>query len=164
MKIRAGFVSNSSSSSFVVAFPSGFKATPANVLAYLFDGRRGGVRVAGDDESVSFPEAATIIAGQMKGLRPNSPGRINEALGGWLPGLPDMSRFQRAGSGAIDSEAWWAACEAYRRAYWEKTRPKLVAGGADLYVFWFSDHNGVEAILERGNTFAKVPHVRISHH
>jgi hypothetical protein len=36
MKIRVGFVSNSSSSSFVVAFPKGFKPTPANIKATLF--------------------------------------------------------------------------------------------------------------------------------
>jgi hypothetical protein len=43
MKIRTGFVSNSSSSSFVVlaAFPKGFVATEANVEKYLNQGPEG---------------------------------------------------------------------------------------------------------------------------
>jgi hypothetical protein len=43
MKIRTGFVSNSSSSSFVVvaAFPKGFKATRESVRKYLNEGPSG---------------------------------------------------------------------------------------------------------------------------
>jgi len=39
MKIRAGFVSNSSSCSFTVIFPHNFQPTTANVFNYLFAGR-----------------------------------------------------------------------------------------------------------------------------
>jgi dsDNA-binding SOS-regulon protein len=165
MKIRAGFVSNSSSSSFIVAFPVGFRPTAANIAAYLFAGRRGGLRLAGYDTVVSFPEAAKRIASQMRRIKPNDQARIKQALEGWLPGGPRSERFMLKG-GKTDQDAWNKALDAYQAAWWAKTKPALTAHGQeDLYVFWFADNKETaEAILERGSTFAGARHVKISHH
>ena len=167
MKIRAGFVSNSSSSSFIVAFPAGFRPTPANVVAYLFAGRRGGLRLSGYATPVSFADASTRIAAQMRRILPNDQERISHALSGWLPGEPRSERFQIAGgkTGETDWDAWREARKAYQAAYWAKVRPSLTAHGEDLYVFWFSDEGeAAEAILERGSVFRSAPHIKISHH
>jgi hypothetical protein len=166
MKIRSGFVSNSSSSSFVVAFPAGFKATPANVQAYLFAGRRGGLRLSGYEVTVNFEEAAKRIAAQMSRRKPNDPKRIEEALSGWVPGMPRSEKFPLAGKpGETDWDAWSDALEAHQAAYWRKVKPTIAPHGEDLYVFWFEDNKDTaSAILERGSTFAAVPHIKISHH
>jgi hypothetical protein len=69
MKIRTGFVSNSSSSSFVVvaAFPKGFKATRTSVTKYLNEGPEG---ITGLPPIEIENEALNIICAALKELTP----------------------------------------------------------------------------------------------
>ena len=60
MKIRNGFVSNSSSSSFVVAFPKKPK-TAKDVLKYMFDGKEGGVGLEYYDEGLSYKQVTDRV-------------------------------------------------------------------------------------------------------
>ena len=53
MKIRNGFVSNSSSSSFVVAFPKK-PQSEADVLKYMFDGKEGGLSLEYYENGYSY--------------------------------------------------------------------------------------------------------------
>lgn len=64
MKIRNGFVSNSSSSSFVVAFPKKPK-TAADVWKYLFDGKDGGISHCCGD-GLSYSQVSEILFEDLK--------------------------------------------------------------------------------------------------
>lgn len=59
MKIRNGFVSNSSSSSFVVAFPKK-PENSADVLEFMFGGREGGISVY-DYEGLSHAQISSTV-------------------------------------------------------------------------------------------------------
>lgn len=59
MKIRNGFVSNSSSSSFVIAFPKKPK-TSADVWKYMFSGKDGGLSVYNYD-GLSYCQISSIV-------------------------------------------------------------------------------------------------------
>lgn len=64
MKVRNGFISNSSSSSFVVAFPKKPK-TVADVLKYMFEGKEGGVSVY-DQRGLSYSQVSKILFNDLK--------------------------------------------------------------------------------------------------
>jgi hypothetical protein len=166
VKLRAGFVSNSSSSSFIVAFPKNFKPTPEAIKVYLFP-RRKALVVQYYDEVLSIDDAVRRIYAQMKGKHPNSPTAIRRALlDGQVPGLPDHNAFpfRQPGTHETNWEAWHRAADARRRAWWKQQAASL-APGHDLYVFQFGDESGTaEAILEHAETFRAVPHVVIGHH
>ena len=163
MKIRAGFVANSSSTNFVVAFPRGFKPTPEAVKAYLF-ARRSSITAPYYDKELPIDEAVRRICAQMIRQRPNGLRNIANALRGSLPGRPAMSKFPLSGSktGETDPKAYDAAVEAHRRAFWARKGPDLRAKG-DLYVFTFADdHKSIEeAILRHGHPFRAAPHITI---
>ena len=53
MKTRNGFVSNSSSSSFVVAFPKKPESVQ-DVLKYMFDGKEGGLSLEYYEDGLSY--------------------------------------------------------------------------------------------------------------
>ena len=59
MKTRNGFVSNSSSSSFVVAFPK-MPNSESDVLNFMFNGKEGGVSVY-DYDGLSYAQVAKIV-------------------------------------------------------------------------------------------------------
>lgn len=93
MKLRNGFVSNSSSSSFVIAFNK--KPTSrGELLDILFpwkkDGRDG---VCGwDDEGVDAGTAATLIWQQLEDQKPLTKTEIfKEIRDGWFEGHPELS-------------------------------------------------------------------------
>ena len=64
MKTRNGFVSNSSSSSFVVAFPKKPK-TVADVFKYMFNGKEGGVSIY-DHPGLSYTQVSEILFNDLK--------------------------------------------------------------------------------------------------
>lgn len=60
MKIRDGHVSNSSSSSFVVAFPRKPK-TAKDVLEFMFDGKEGGLSLEYSDDGLSYRQVTERV-------------------------------------------------------------------------------------------------------
>ena len=64
MKIRNGFVSNSSSSSFIVAFPNK-PTSEKDVLEYMFNGKDGGISVF-DGDGLSYNQISAIIFKDIK--------------------------------------------------------------------------------------------------
>jgi hypothetical protein len=163
VKIRAGFVANSSSTNFVVAFPRGFVATPEAVKAYLF-ARRSSITAPYYTQELPIDEAVKRICAQMRRQRPNGLRNIHDALRGSLPGRPQPRSFPLRGSktGETDWKAYEAAVEAHRKAFWARKGPALRASG-DLYVFTFADdHKSLEeALLRHGHPFRAAPHITI---
>lgn len=160
MKRRSGFVSNSSSSSFIVAFPRGFVPNKRAIVDYLFKGQTQIASPYSQYEPVSVARAAGDIWGQLKTQTPNDAIEIKAALDGYLPGEPDLSEYTPAAVAA-----WQAAVATYHQNWWQENKYLLRPEEMDLYVLWFSDNDGPEgAVLEHGNTLAKAPHLWISHH
>jgi hypothetical protein len=168
MKIRAGFISNSSSSSFIVAFPADFAPTVANIRAYLFGKRTAGLPAYEGGEPLSLERAAGAIYAQMRGVKPNDQHSLLRALGGGLHGEPDMGKFgidlrhPNPDKVALDVawRAWSDATERHHLDYLARHAPSL-PGGADLYAFTFWDNNGdgTGATLMHNYGFTGVPHL-----
>ena len=166
MKIRQGFVSNSSSSSFIVAFPKGMEISSDNVQNYLF----------ADQESItafdwigtfSSKEIAEQVTRDMKAQTPNAAEYINEALTGHLPGAPDYESFRKRGAdGKVNDYDWDAydkASEKHRAAMAEKIKSEFE--GMDIYTFKYSDNDGnFFCTMEHGGIFDNVPHMKVSNH
>jgi len=138
MKTRTGFVSNSSSSSFIV----GFSKTPKHtydVLEEMFppekDGTARGVINSYGDESVDALTAATLVWQQIKEQKPACKLRILEEIrSGWFEGKPDypfngpshdlaMEYRNRAGKSVHDKDAdpeIKKKFEEFRKKEWEQ--------------------------------------------
>ncbi len=166
MKIRKGFVSNSSSSSFVVAFPKGFDPSDTAVKELLFGDSQ---RVCYYEYAVDADQAASIIASDMRGQAPNNNEAMIDALSGHLPGAPDYDDF-RIRDDSKPEWQWNCDWESYEKAlnvFREKMMENMKAefGDADIYCFEYSDNDGhIYCTLEHGDTFAAVPHLRVSKH
>jgi hypothetical protein len=160
MKQRSGFVSNSSSSSFIVAFSRGFVPNKRAIVDYLFKGQTQIESPYPQYEPVSVARAASDIWAQLKTQTPNDEIEIKAALTGYLPGEPELFAYTPAAVAA-----WQAEVETYHQNWWQKNKHLLRPVEMDLYVLWFSDNDGPEGVvLEHGYTLAKAPYLWISHH
>lgn len=161
MKQRSGFVSNSSSSSFIVAFPKDIKLTVEAVKEYLFKDAET-IEAGYDDTNISTEEASRIILSEMRTQSPNDMNNLKGSCEGGLDGSPDYEDFKRK-DGGID----WKPYEEARDIYVTEVIDNLMKqhSTSDLYTFEFSDNDGpAGSILEHGGTFDRVPHLVISNH
>lgn len=159
MKIRQGFVSNSSSSSFIVSFPKGFVPTKEAVKDYLFKGIDS-IQEYGDP--ISTDDMAEIICRDMLEQTPNDEQSLIEELGGSRGG-PRFEAFKlKSDSRNFDWEAYDAARKAYASGLFES---RYDLAQEDLYIFSYSDNDGDPyTTMEHGGIFDSVKSVRFSHH
>ena len=154
MKIRHGFVSNSSSSSFVVAF-NHVPETTSELQKLLF-GIRDFINIYGEDVS-TYTIAATVME-DLKKQKPVSEKKIiSEVQSGWFPGHPD---YDFTGE---EREDYWKECNDKG----EKLAKRFVKTYKDskFFIFEYSDNRGVlETAMEHGDIFSNLPNIRISHH
>lgn len=168
MKIRNGFVSNSSSSSFVVAFKT--QPTSAEHLREMLFGDQ--VYISAYDGPISTQTAAEAVWGDMQ-QQQHSPSREEimeevRAKAGWQVykennGYPEaywkMSREERAPYEAERSRRTDILCEQMTDDFLR------AAEGGRIYLFSYSDNDGpLYSTLEHGETFERLPHVTISNH
>lgn len=166
MKVRKGFVSNSSSSSFIVPFPKGFEPTQDNVMEYLFKGE--GKYMSYYDCVADLGRVTQVIANDMVSQDPNKNEKLVEVLSGnadldlddfkTRPHDVDPNRL------TYDWDAYNAATEQAAKIKFEEFMKKIGVG-YDLYLFEYSDNDGeFFCVMEHGGTFENVQHLRISHH
>ena len=134
MKIRTGFVSNSSSSSFLVSFPASLELEPAALINYLFGPKAALDHYVKDSDNLaglSYGELAAYLLGQMNGYYENAALSRDGILGDILWEGVDRARPERL----VEAEAAAA---------------KLLAGQARVYHFSFpSDEGSNEGYLLR---------------
>lgn len=149
MKIRSGFVSNSSSSSFVVAFPRNVNTRnlssnipkelrrrmhvkQISLKEALFDDRNSNIEYY--DYSFDINDIVEAVAQSIESETPNNIETIRELLGYEL----DDNSIEK---------------------FLKDNKDK------DIYVFEYSDNDGpLQTMLEHGEIFKRLPHIRISHH
>lgn len=168
MKTRNGFVSNSSSSSFVVAFPKEMEVTPKAVHEYLFKDQDNLICY---DYSMRTKDAAERICEDMLQQTANDRAKLFAAMsGGSLDRSPDYKDFliPEAGKSGYalkcDWSAYEAACDAHSAFVLDKfMRNNRCAESMNVYTFEYSDNEG-DCVLEHGDVFCATPHIQISRH
>ena len=162
MKYRAGYVSNSSSSSFIVAFPHVPKDVD-DVRQILF----------GDSETFSSPygdecwgvkEVASIVFDDIKKQKPNDFSSLVDSLrGGWFEGALDFNHdcFKNK-----DGEIDWGKYEAANLKVVEKIALDFAKEnkGSALYVFHYEDDTRIGSAMEQGGLFDSLEHKKTSYH
>jgi hypothetical protein len=165
MKVRQGFVSNSSSSSFIVAFPRGMRTKSEDVHRYLFGEEE---TVSCYDYSITTKQAADIVTGDMREQCPNNLGKLADFLSYDVDGkYPTLCDFWDGEKRMYDKNAYMDALEKHAAAIIEDAHKELglAPGGYDFYVFEYSDNDGEwGVVMEHGDIFANVPYDRQSHH
>lgn len=189
MKTRNGFVSNSSSSSFLVVFPK----TPASIeeTRELLFGKEKTYPGLWDG-SGPFPtvSVAAAVFGDLQGQVPmprdeSIAHHLNEHMDGKFikayakknkpPRYPkepkgiDWSADYKDYSKTPAYKKWEKLQQAYGLAFnkWAQKAIKefLKKNPGVLYQFEYSDQDGsFRAAMEHGNLFEKLPFIRISHH
>ncbi len=177
MKIRTGFVSNSSSSSFVVAFPSEPK-NASDVKEMMFEKNQkefsAPYSYSDDYDFWTTDEIAETIWNNIKDQTSNSNEPILEAIqNGWfdnygkLKGHVDHwndSEFKTSRN-YIPEEYEKIDIENKKRAKKIVDQFKKDNPNTEIYVFEFSDNDGLYfSALEHGDVFRKLKHIQTSYH
>ena len=163
MKTRNGFVSNSSSSSFIVAFPFLPKSIKAiKEMLFKYDKHFYYLYDCEHLQKWSINKVCKAIREQLKGQKPNDTDNIIKAFqGGWHDDIVDFDDYKLP-DGKCDWETIGVVSEkiAHNRAdNFLMAHPKKY-----IYTFEFADDTDFGAALEHGDTFENVRSIRISRH
>lgn len=168
MKIRHGFVSNSSSSSFIVAFPH--KPKSAAELQKMLFGNEEVYPSPFEDKQWTAQTVAEVVWRDLEKQKPsNLDGMQETARGGWIEGQPDFDDFRKSEvtgplpGNETDWDAYSKACDEFARKYIKDFADKHP--DAVVFSFVYSDNDGeMSSAMEHGTLFKRIPHSRISHH
>jgi hypothetical protein len=156
MKIRNGFVSNSSSSNFIVVFDKKPKCE-YDLRKVLFPNQNVFFNPYGN-ESWPITQVVDTIWEAIKGQRPNNKKAILDAIKqGYYKDCPDFHLFTGDNRHVEYQKAWEDGAK--------KIAKKFYLENKFVYVFSFSDNDGdYGTALEHGDTFENIKYLRISCH
>lgn len=169
MKVRNGFVSNSSSSSFVVAF----EKVPQNVeeLRQMLFGEDAFFSEPYGDGGFPTEQVAETVWQDMQEATPLSPEQVVEEFSeGHMYELEGQYPEFPWGCGRLEPEEFqkkWSAYESKRHAVTGALARRFLNQhkGKVFYRFHYSDSDGSYfCALEHGGLFDRLPHQTISHH
>lgn len=176
MKIRNGFVSNSSSSSFVVVFPTEPKSVE-DVKKYLFKEDQQYFLNPYDDDNYTVGQVAETVWNDICSQEKNKfKDIISEISSGSLDvaDAPDYNDFYHITDWNQRWKAYDDACEKHAKKIankmfnLRKMKLKKINGEEiteAMYIFEYSDNDGSYfSSLEHGDLFRNLKHVRISKH
>jgi len=164
MKTRSGFVSNSSSSSFIVGLEKNPKELSVSEIQSLFFG--GKEIICSYDEGMLATDLAKILHQDLQDAPELKTRRelLEEVMSGYYPGYPKLDYPKDFSK------------EAYKK--WDAEFSKLNKIGAtkivDLFLDKYSnlrfflveyeDHSASGQILEYGSFWRNIPHIQVSKH
>lgn len=170
MKIRMGFVTNSSSSSFIVAFDK----VPNNweeVLEMLFGSDKETVEEYG--LSMETKEVAQRVFDDISKQTPNNLKELKETFHGFDDGIEKYKNYKK-----LEKQLWGSPTSEERHKIYDELKvlldefeeihfKKFLDKNKDkqLYSFSYSDNDGTQGtLMEHAGIFDNLPHVRISRH
>jgi len=181
MKIRFGFVSNSSSSAFIVAFPHVPK-NAKDVKQVLF-GDKEAFPKPYDEGSISTNDIAKQVWGDIKAQKPNQTDTIKETVRrGWFDGHPDHEKYKippkpqptsvvcngtEIIKARVRDEYDWKKYEADCDKIADKIASDFIHkwSSRPIYTFEYGDNSGeLFSTMEHGGIFDALPHEQISYH
>lgn len=165
MKIRNGFVSNSSSSSFIVAFDR-YLESPEDIKELLFgseerykDPFHNDTWFSDRPDSYDAMEVSKILFDLMKGLEYDT--MCSELSNGDFENMPefDFNEYRE------NKDYFLKYNQELRRAT-EEVANEFVRKNFEKYWYLFeiSDDSEIGSAMEHGTLFDNVPHIRISKH
>lgn len=161
MKIRHGFVSNSSSSSFIVAIDH--KPVDANdLMGMLFPNMSEDSLHEYDlwdrTESHTIKEISEAVFNDLS----TDASKIADAFNGWIQGAPDCDDFRKA-DGMIDWDRYQIESDKYQEQYAKDVISKYK--GKFVFTVTYADEDGsFGCFMEHSDIFENVSHERISKH
>jgi len=171
MKVRNGFVSNSSSSSFVVIFPR--KPNSSDEVKQWMFGNSEFMPCPytyGDQpSSYSTNEIAQTVWKDILEQKPSSEEKaLEEIRSGWFDGIPELPGFNLSEEEHDKAwENWERKCKAVSKEVLDRFLQKheFDPNVNVLYVFEYCDNDGhYFTTLEHGDTFRNLPHIKTSKH
>ena len=165
MKIRNGFVSNSSSSSFLVAFDRK-PATVKELQKILFGDKK---YIAYYDYVHSTEKAAETVFNDLQKQSPLALNDVADELSYGYVGEDGELDFPHYNPEATPEEhdRSWNEYENKRKQISQRVADEKWKEwkGKEIYRFEYSDNEGeFFCTLEHGDIFSNLPHVQISHH
>lgn len=181
MKIRHGFVSNSSSSSFIIALskkPRSAKelqgmmfSSETQIIDHPYEDLD---RVA--NHPVGIEQAAQAVWNQLKDQKPLKEAEIEEDIEGGSPEVgwseeqsaPKWPQYRNEDT-EEKRQKDYAEYDAQRKIFASKVAKNFLAReaikGKKLFRVSFSDNDGpFGSLMEHGTALDGLPHLRISHH
>lgn len=159
MKIRKGFISNSSSSSFVIALTQ--VPTTREGLQKLLFGDEDTYPHPYDDVLYAAEKIASIVWDDIKD--PLTPDQVRGAIAsGYIEGQPEFD-WNHFGTNRPDA---YDAYERLSTVYAHKRVSEFMRDNPDCVFlkFEYGDDTCIGCAMEHGTVFDRVPYVRISHH